>query len=159
MGKKYTTTGIPTEDSEEFALTAWLDANGYTHFHVPQETFTRSWGVKMKSKKLGVRRGVPDHWVIVPTSGVNILVAIEMKRTQGGVISDYQFAMIHKLNDCKGIIALVANGSEEAIEIVELVRKEKWEKIDEKIEKFEKKREKRIKLRKRQEEYEKDNPF
>ena len=94
------TKDIPSEDDEEGAFTDWLELQGYTHWHVPQETYTTSWAVKNKAKKLGVRRGVPDHWAIVPTSNTFRLVAIEMKRAKGGTISDDQFERAQKaLND------------------------------------------------------------
>lgn len=151
-----------SEDDEEAAFTDWLDLQGYTHWHVPQETYTSSWKVKARSKKLGVRKGVPDHWVIVPTGGTRFLVAIEMKREFGGTISDDQFEKIHELNKCRGVTALVAEGCGEAIKIIELVKKNRWEVIDEMKKKFEKKREKRLKLREKREKrekIEKANPF
>ena len=138
------TKDIPSEDDEEGAFTDWLELQGYTHWHVPQETYTTSWAVKNKAKKLGVRRGVPDHWAIVPTSDTFRLVAIEMKRAKGGTISDDQFEKIHELNKCEGVTALVAEGCGEAIEIVELVKKNKWQEIDNLIADFEKKRQKRL---------------
>lgn len=138
------TKDIPSEDDEEGAFTDWLELQGYTHWHVPQETYTNSWAVKNKAKKLGVRRGVPDHWVIVPTVGTRHLVAIEMKRVKGGTISDDQFEKIHELNKCPGVTALVAEGCGEAIEIIDLVQKNYWGEIDKLKEKFEEKREKRL---------------
>ena len=138
------TKDIPSEDEEEGAFTDWLELQGYTHWHVPQETYTDSWKVKNKARKLGVRRGVPDHWVIVPTGGTRFLVAIEMKRVKGGTISDDQFEKIHELNKCQGVTALVAEGCSEAIEIIELVKKNRWEVIDELKKKFEEKRQKRL---------------
>ena len=150
---------IPSEDDEEGAFTDWLELQGYTHWHVPQETYTTSWAVKNKAKKLGVRRGVPDHWVIVPTGGTRFLVAIEMKRVKGGTISDDQFEKVHELNKCQGVTALVAEGCGEAIDIIELVKKNRWEVIDEMKKKFEEKRQKRLKNLEKKQKREKENPF
>lgn len=148
-----------SEDEEEATFTDWLDLEGYTHWHVPQETYTKSWGVKKKAQKLGVRRGVPDHWVIVPTGGTRFLVAIEMKRAHGGTVSDDQFEKIHELNKCQGVTALVAHGAEEAVNIVTLVQKNKWEEIDKLKAEFEKKYQKRQKTIEKREKAKKDNPF
>lgn len=150
---------VPLEDDEEEAFTDWLELQGYVHWHVPQETYTTSWSVKKKAHKLGVRKGVPDHWAIVPTGRTHFLVAIEMKRVKGGTISDDQFEKIHELNKCQGVTALVANGCEEAINIVELVKKNRWEIIDELKKKFEEKRQKRLKTIEKREKLQKDNPF
>lgn len=153
------TKSIPSEDDEEGAFTDWLELQGYTHWHVPQETYTTSWAAKNKAKKLGVRRGVPDHWVIVPAAGKNYLVAIEMKREKGGTISDDQFEKVHELNKCEGVTALVAEGCGEAVDIVEMVRDNRWGEIEELKKKFEEKRQKRLKNLEKKRKYEKDNPF
>jgi hypothetical protein len=110
---------VPTEDDEEATFSRWLDLNHYTHFHVPQETYTTSWSAKRHNKKLGVKRGVPDHWVIVKDKNeVVTLVAIEMKRRSGGKISDEQFKMISELMHCIGLFAFVAYGADDAINII-----------------------------------------
>lgn len=150
---------IPSEDEEEAAFTDWLDLKGFTHWHVPQETYTDSWKVKNKSKKLGVRKGVPDHWVIVPNIGTCFLVAIEMKRRKGGTISDEQFEKIHELNRCREVTALVAEGCGKAIDIVEHVQKNRWEEIDKLKAKFEEKRQRRLKTLEKKQKLEKENPF
>lgn len=150
---------VPLEDDEEEAFTDWLELQGYVHWHVPNDQWTTSWSVKAKNRKLGVRKGVPDHWVIVPTGRTRFLVAIEMKRVKGGTISDDQFEKIHALNKCQGVTALVADGCEEAIKIVELVKKNRWEVIDELKAKFEEKRQKRLKTIEKRGKKEKVNPF
>lgn len=148
-----------SEDDEEATFTDWLDLKGYTHWHVPQETYTTSWKAKAKARKLGVRKGVPDHWVIVPTAGTRFLVAIEMKRAHGGTTSDEQFEKIHELNKCRGITALVAHGAGEAIAIITLIQKNEWEEIDEIKAEFEKKYQKRQKTIEKREKAKKVNPF
>lgn len=55
-----------TEDQEQEAFVQWLRLKGYSHFRVPNETYTKSWSQKAKNKKLGVSSGVPDLAVVVP---------------------------------------------------------------------------------------------
>lgn len=77
----------PTELEEQAAVVQYLEllkAQGkvVVFSAVPNNLFTRSWGIKMKQVKEGVRKGVPDLIVVTKK---NILF-IEMKRTKGGVL-------------------------------------------------------------------------
>src|SRR5680860_913206 len=80
------TSPIPTEDQEQAALVQYCDAKHYPRFRIPNETFTKSWKQKNKNKVMGVSPGVPDLGVIVN----NRLIFIELKRSKGGVVSEYQ---------------------------------------------------------------------
>lgn len=144
---RYTVNGCPSEDDEEHALSDYCDLRGWVHWHVPQETYTKSWGVKMKSKRLGVRKGVSDHWVIVPTKFGQKLVAIEMKRRKGGTVSDEQYEFIEEINKVNEVQGFIARGAEEAIEIVEDVEKNNEQKLKERLKKINAEIEHRKKLR------------
>ena len=120
------TYDCPIEYDEEVAFSDYLEERGFVHWHVPQETFTKSWGTKMKNKKQGVRKGVSDHWVIVPTKmGFKVLVALEMKRQRGGTVSDEQIEFLRALNAAQGVLGVVALGAEQAIRVVEAVERNK----------------------------------
>lgn len=115
---------VPTEDEEQMALVDWLELVGLRFAHIPQSTFTKHMGVKMRNKRLGVRAGVPDMMILIPPhrskDGEGHLLWIEMKRRKGGVVSQEQrewltaFMMLESVN----IDAMVARGWDEAREAV-----------------------------------------
>lgn len=109
---------IPKEYDECVTFAAWLDMEGYTYSHIPQETFTKSWGTKMKNQRMGVRRGVPDYLVVIPNKG---LVFVEMKRIKGGKVSPEQQHWIDQLNQLSGVEAKVCKGAEEAINYIKSI--------------------------------------
>ena len=78
--------------------------------HIPSETFTRSWTAKARNTALGVRRGVPDYFIVTPGN----LVAVEMKRQKGGTVAEEQREWITSLNEA-GVPAKVCCGADEAI--------------------------------------------
>lgn len=120
----------PLEYDEEVAFSDYLDARHFVHWHIPQETYTKSWGIKMKNKRQGVRKGPCDHWVIIPTKkGWTMLVAIEMKRIKGGSVSDEQIEFLKAFNDCQGVLGVVCFGADQAIRVVESVENNDAEKI------------------------------
>jgi len=102
------------ENEEQKLLVKYLELKGYKFSALPLDTFTKSWSVKMRNKSIGVRAGVPDLMVIKE----NRLIFIEMKRSNGGVLSDYQKEWIKELNKCNKVEAYVCKGYEEAIEII-----------------------------------------
>lgn len=132
----------PTEEQEQMAFVQWLRLKGYEHFRVPNETFTKSFKQKAKNKALGVSKGVPDLFVVVPNTGTNMvymstidedgsadyeplatrLVAIEMKRKKGGVTSADQKKWITVLNKT-GTQSVVCKGCDAAIEFIESITK------------------------------------
>lgn len=77
--------------------------------HIPQETYTTSWAVKVKNTKMGVRRGVPDYLIVTPTK----VLFLELKRKKGGVVSLEQLEWLDKLN-AKTTSTGVAKGFDEA---------------------------------------------
>lgn len=122
---------VPTEDQEQQAFVQWLRLNGYPHFRVPNETYTKSFKQKAKNKALGVSAGVPDLFVCVPNStymegdgaasqGYE-LVAVEMKRRKGGVVSTHQREWLSTLEQ-SNIKTVVARGCDEAIEFINSVK-------------------------------------
>lgn len=105
---------LPTEDQEQAAFVQWLRLKGLPHFRVPNETFTRSWKQKAKNKALGVVSGVPDLFVVAGGR----LVAVEMKRQKGGVVSASQAEWLKTLQGAE-IACVVAKGADEAIKFIE----------------------------------------
>lgn len=105
---------IPTEDQECIIFADYCRLKGYLFGHINNELFTKSWKQKLRQKQLGSAKGLPDYIVIAN----NKLFFIEMKRTKGGVVSNYQKQWIEKLKEA-GIKADVCYGAKEAINYIE----------------------------------------
>ena len=106
---------IPTEYDEQCALVEWLEIKGYKFTAIPNSTWTTSMNQKMRNKKSGLRAGLPDMLVIHPKG----LVFIELKRTKGGQVSEFQKEWIDALQNCKNVGAFVCYGCNEAINLLE----------------------------------------
>lgn len=109
----------PSEYNECVLLTNYLDdlkmEKKILQFtHVPNETFTKYWNVKVKNKMQGVRPGFPDYIILFP----NQMIIIEMKIRKGGKVSDFQKEWIENLNKV-GIPTFVCNGFDEAEKVIE----------------------------------------
>lgn len=110
----------PIEYEEEVSFCEYCDRRGFTHWHVPQETYTDSWKQKAKNKAQGVLEGVSDHWVILPTEkwGV-ILLVIEFKRQFGNTPTPAQIDFIHKIDQVDNVLPFCAYGCQEAVDVIE----------------------------------------
>ena len=117
---------VPTEDQEQIDFIGWLDEEGIPYWHVPNETFAPSWAAKAKNKKLGVKAGIPDLFLVFKEG----LVCIEMKRTVGGKLSDYQM-MWHAILALSGTPVFTCKGAEVAKNQTREVLKT-WHKVDQK---------------------------
>jgi len=118
MPKKETKI-YPTEQQEAEALADYLRLRKFKFTHIPNETFTRNWGTRMKNKRMGVSSGVPDYLIIIK----NFLIFIELKRTKNSNISKPQKEWIEKLNECSGVIAAVCYGFSGAKNFIEDLEK------------------------------------
>jgi len=103
---------IPTEYEEALVLVEWLKLKKLFFHHSPSETFTTSWNQKRKNTASGVSKGFPDYIILTPKG----IIFIELKRTIGGVVSKEQKEWIKRINEIKGVEAIVAYGAEEAIQ-------------------------------------------
>lgn len=113
-------TFVPTEDYETTLFAQWLEESGYLFSHLAQNTFTRSWSVKQKLTRNGVKKGVPDFLLCLKRGGV---MFVELKRTKGGKVSPEQKIWLEQLN-AAGAIAVVAKGFEQAKQ--EVLAAEGW---------------------------------
>lgn len=105
---------VPTEHQECVVFTKWLDLLKIPYFHIPNETFTRSWVTKRKNKEMGVKAGVPDYFILAN----NTPIFLEMKRKKGGVVSSEQKDWLRVLGDCTVLRVFVCKGAVEAQEAV-----------------------------------------
>ena len=101
-----------TEDQEQRQLIQWCRTRPELQFifHIPNEnTAGIKWGVR--NRQMGVKSGVPDLMLPIPSSGYHGLF-IEMKTKQGST-SVEQDRWISALNGF-GYLAVVAYGWEDA---------------------------------------------
>lgn len=111
-------TIIPKEYEECTTFVEWLDwqitlGTVILYTHIPSETFTKSWAIKIKNKRMGVRKGFPDYFIITRKRAI----AIEMKRIKGGAVSLEQDAWLEALERVD-IPAKVCKGMAEAAAFV-----------------------------------------
>ncbi|MDR0462769.1 MAG: VRR-NUC domain-containing protein [Pseudomonadales bacterium] len=137
---------LPTEAQEQIAFCEWLDLKHIAYFHVPNSTWTKSIQVKLRNKRMGVKKGVPDLFIFIPKdkaknpfvdnnvfcnlsladflaerekySGLYKKVVIEMKRKKGGCVSEDQDYWLRVLAMADFEVA-ICKGADEAIEFVE----------------------------------------
>lgn len=107
---------VPSESYEQERLVIWLEANEYKFTAIPHGMFTRSYAVKARNTREGVRAGFPD--IVICLKRKPLLFAVEMKRITGGRVSAEQNEWIKALNQ-RGVRALVCNGFEEARAAIE----------------------------------------
>lgn len=107
---------LPTESEEQILFVEWLMIKGIK-FSASANGGSRNFLEAIKLKKMGVSPGFPDIEIPLPSKGYHGLY-IELKRREGGVLSEHQKKWISYLND-KHYLAKVAKGFEEAKKIVE----------------------------------------
>lgn len=114
--KQHMTRNVtPTEEYEQIRLATWLTNRGIKFYAIPNGG-KRSLQEGLKFKRSGVQPGVPDIAIPLPSGSYHGLY-IELKRIEGGKLSDSQQEWITFLND-KGYYAQVAYGFDQAKEIV-----------------------------------------
>ncbi len=107
---------IPTEHDEAVALAEYLEilqkqGRIELYSHLPHETFTRNWGTKMRNRREGVKKGVPDYIVVLK----HHVLFIELKRIKQSTVSLEQKAWITSLINKKTLVH-IAYGFEDAKE-------------------------------------------
>jgi hypothetical protein len=107
---------IPLEDEEYDLIVKYLDDMGFVYTHIPMETYTTSWNVKKRNKRIGVKSGFPDYIIIIPYWWVgkrhNILLFAEIKRRKGSKLRANQKEWLHNLKSCNEL-AEVFYGADE----------------------------------------------
>lgn len=119
---------IPLEDEEYDLIVKYLNGLGFVYTHIPMETFTTSFNVKKRNKRIGVKSGFPDYVIIIPYWWVgkrhNILLFAEIKRQRKAypTLSPAQKEWLHNLKSCNEL-AEVFYGFEELKAYIEALRK------------------------------------
>ena len=105
---------VPSEDQEQMALVKWLNLFQIPFYHVTNKSRNVIEG--RKHKLMGVQSGIPDICIPVARKCYHSLY-IELKRVQGGVVSDNQKEWISRLREL-GCAVFIAYGCEEAIRVI-----------------------------------------
>lgn len=124
------------EDEEQKRFVQWLDGTFLKdyYFMIPNESGKRNFGLMMRLKQMGFKRGVPDMMICYPSIDSNSYgLFIELKKSKehgGGRVSEPQKEWLDKLNRV-GYEAVVAYGCDDAIEKVkEYLGEYLWALID-----------------------------
>lgn len=115
MVYKPNTTPLETEEGKVFV--AYLRVKGYKFTHIPGETGGTQEALRraIRMKQQGTSKGFPDYLVLKDEH----IIAIELKRQKGGVVSPEQQEWLKALADC-GVACAICHGAQEAIEFVEI---------------------------------------
>lgn len=115
----------PLEDDEQATFVEWLDLQaGVKYTAIPNSTYTKSWSVKRRNHRLGLRAGLCDMFIIISPKasqdGLGYAIFIEMKRKAGSVVSKEQKSWIQAINAVGSlqVQAYIAKGADEAIKII-----------------------------------------
>ena len=119
----------PSESQEAKNLAVYLNAlvqykKIICYTKTAQETYSTSWGAKMRQKAEGVQKGIPDY-VIVSRYKILFIELKKVKGVRGGnngsVISPEQQLWIDSINNLnsKEVFATVAHGADEAVKFIE----------------------------------------
>jgi hypothetical protein len=107
---------VPSEDSEQIHLVAWLELMKKTHpdvlYHSVPNGGWRHMATAARLKATGAMPGVPDLFFPVARQGFHGLY-VELKRTRGGRLSENQKRWMEALT-ANGYRAEVCEGAEEA---------------------------------------------
>lgn len=103
------------EADEQEVLFQYLDLLKIPAFAIPNGG-RRNPGEAAHMKRCGVKPGVPDIFIPVPTEKYHGLF-VEMKAKHGGRLSNLQHEWIHRLREC-GYDARVCFGADEAIRVI-----------------------------------------
>ncbi len=107
----------PSNDEyiEQVILCTWLDKIGVLYYAIPNGG-KRNPIEAIKLKRGGVKAGIPDLCITLSRKGYHGLY-IELKRKDGGVVSESQKFWLAKLTS-EGYMAVIARGAEDAKKIV-----------------------------------------
>lgn len=107
---------VPTESQESITLTKYLLFRRLCFLHVPNEG-RRSWQTGRMLKAMGMQKGFPDY-LIFNRAKNGAGMAIELKRTKGGILAPEQKQWLLDLQ-AQGWVTGVAFGAGAAIEMIE----------------------------------------
>ena len=107
----------PLEYDECKLFATWLGLKGLMFSHIPNNTYTPSFGAKQRNKALGLQSGLPDYLILTPKG----IIFVEMKRQTGGTIQLNQKIWIEAINNTPQAQAQVCFGFQDAKLFVEKI--------------------------------------
>ena len=124
----------PTEHEEQVAVIEYCDAKKIPVFAIPNGANKKSWAARASFKAEGLRPGVPDLMIPLPTKTYHGLF-IEMKRLKKTYpkISEEQRDWNVLLNK-NGYCAMICYGAAEAIKCIEMYLNDEIPKLFKKLE-------------------------
>lgn len=106
------------EYEEQKIVVKYLELIGAKFTSIPNSTNTNVQQRAMNHAS-GLRPGLPDLFVIIN----NQPFFIEMKRKNGGIVSEFQKEWIYKINSCNRTIkAYICNGFNEAKKVIDIYK-------------------------------------
>jgi hypothetical protein len=111
---------LPLEEEEQERLAEKLDELGVDWFHPPNGGFRKITTAK-RLRKLGVKPGVPDIVIITPPPAFpgRPGTVIELKRLDGGDVSDYQIDWLKRYMRY-GWVTAICPGYVAAVEVLKI---------------------------------------
>ena len=106
------TTPLESKECETFKNYLEVKKLKFTHI-VNEGNFPVQY--RMKLKRMGFSRGIPDYMVLLP----NGIAFVEIKRLKGSHTYPEQVEWIEALNRIPGVEAKICYGSQEAIDFIE----------------------------------------
>jgi hypothetical protein len=108
----------PHEEVDHMAVARYLNTLGIFWFH-PANGGKRGKAEAGKLKAMGVVAGCPDFIILdaPPLDPCAKGVALELKRTKGGKVSEEQAAFLEKMGN-RGWVTCVAHGANEALDFL-----------------------------------------
>ena len=119
---------MPSEHSEQAAVVDWLRLQGILFASIPNGFPLIGMSKKRRAqivnhmKAEGMTPGMPDLFIFEPRIDGDRLwhgCALEMKRADGGELSDKQVEILAEL-ERRGYYTIVAHGADEALELLEM---------------------------------------
>lgn len=108
------------EYDEQCALVEYLEYKGIKFSAIPNSTYTPSFGQRAMNKKMGLRPGLPDLFMIVNSYNV----WIEMKYGKNK-LSEHQVNWVEELSKLENTLVYVCYSAEEAIQVIQKILKDK----------------------------------
>lgn len=109
-----------SEDDVQIALCRYLDTKEIKYWHTPNETWTSSWATKARNKKKGVKAGVPDLTILLPSSlGIGFFTLYLELKTETGTMSDDQKEWQEVFDTVNACEFRCCHGLAEAVDLID----------------------------------------
>ena len=109
-----------SEDDIQIAVCRYLDQKGLKYWHTPNETWTSSWATKARNKKKGVKAGIPDLTILIPSQlGTGFITLYMELKTETGSMSESQKEWQEVFDTVNACEFRCCHGLEEAIDMID----------------------------------------